>query len=267
MTRSPLFYPMNRGMDADAGGAADLQTDVMRFMAILSLCLVAIFALVQSLPLAPPAVVTEPPVAVVPEPTPPAKIPAPREKRVEVSAAPIEKTTPATQREPELSSPEPVVAQTPQPVPTTVLPTAEIESAVPLPDAPPVEPAQPVTATEEEGFSLRFEHDRALTALVGREQVALYAMARDKTLRMHTKFGQIRFEPAGTPSRFHEMEVSTVPRRVVDALRRTGSMPPAAVKWGVTLPTGMTRRLDQILAEHSGGRLVIRNNGELELER
>ncbi len=53
MTRSPLFYPLNRGMDAEAGGAADLQTDVMRFMAILSLCLVAIFALVQSIPLAP----------------------------------------------------------------------------------------------------------------------------------------------------------------------------------------------------------------------
>ena len=52
MTRSPLFYALNRGADSDAGGAADLQTDVMRFMAIISLCLVAIFALVQSIPLA-----------------------------------------------------------------------------------------------------------------------------------------------------------------------------------------------------------------------
>ncbi len=55
MTRSPLFYPLNRGMDAEGGGIAELQTDVMRFMAILSLCLVAIFALVQSIPLAPSA--------------------------------------------------------------------------------------------------------------------------------------------------------------------------------------------------------------------
>ena len=53
MTRSPLFYPLNRGMDAEAGGIADLQTDVMRFIAILALCLVAIFALVQSIPLMP----------------------------------------------------------------------------------------------------------------------------------------------------------------------------------------------------------------------
>ena len=30
-----------------------LQADVMRFMAIISMCLVAIFALVQSIPLAP----------------------------------------------------------------------------------------------------------------------------------------------------------------------------------------------------------------------
>ena len=53
MTRSPLFYALNRGADGDAGGVADLQTDVMRFMAIISLCLMAIFALVQSIPLAP----------------------------------------------------------------------------------------------------------------------------------------------------------------------------------------------------------------------
>ena len=66
MNRSPLFYPLNRGLDADAGGTADLQTDVMRFMAIISMCLVAIFALVQSIPVespmpAEPSVVTTPP--------------------------------------------------------------------------------------------------------------------------------------------------------------------------------------------------------------
>ena len=41
---------MARGADNEAGGAADLQTDVMRFMAILSLCLMVIFAVVQSVP-------------------------------------------------------------------------------------------------------------------------------------------------------------------------------------------------------------------------
>jgi hypothetical protein len=67
MMRSPLFYPLNRGQDAEAGGIADLQTDVMRFMAILALCLVAIFAIVQSIPLA-PSVIEQPQAAQVVEP-------------------------------------------------------------------------------------------------------------------------------------------------------------------------------------------------------
>ena len=66
MTRSPLFYPLSRGMDSEAGGVADLQTDVMRFMAILALCLVAIFALVQSIPVN--TVAPEIPAAEVPTP-------------------------------------------------------------------------------------------------------------------------------------------------------------------------------------------------------
>ena len=53
MMRSPFAYPLNRYSDMDGGGAADLQTDIMRFMAILSLCLMAIFALVQSVPVTP----------------------------------------------------------------------------------------------------------------------------------------------------------------------------------------------------------------------
>src|SRR5210317_920748 len=66
---------MHRG-DTEAGGAADLQTDIMRFMAILALCLVAIFALVQSIPLVPeapsqsPAPAAPPPIAEVIEPEP-----------------------------------------------------------------------------------------------------------------------------------------------------------------------------------------------------
>ncbi len=79
MMRSPLFYPLNRGQDAEAGGIADLQTDVMRFMAILALCLVAIFAIVQSIPLAPSIVEPEVELELEPEPTPePAPAPAPK---------------------------------------------------------------------------------------------------------------------------------------------------------------------------------------------
>lgn len=59
----PIWYPA-RHREADTGEA--LQSDVMRFMAILALCLVAIFALVQSLPLRPADVPPMPQTAPVP---------------------------------------------------------------------------------------------------------------------------------------------------------------------------------------------------------
>ncbi len=89
MSRSPLFYPLNRG-DADAGGAGDLQTDIMRFMAILALCLVAIFALVQSIPLIPEPVQ---PIDVVPVATTP---PAAATERPESPAPAVSVATPET---------------------------------------------------------------------------------------------------------------------------------------------------------------------------
>ena len=45
MTRSPYWHAMHRGVDAEGGGVADLQTDVMRFMAIIAFCLMAVLAL------------------------------------------------------------------------------------------------------------------------------------------------------------------------------------------------------------------------------
>lgn len=84
MNRSPLFYPLSRGGSAGGDGAADLQADVMRFMAIISLCLVAIFALVKSIPSTP--AVLEP----APEPVP--EKPAPVEEVVVVEV--VEKPDP-----------------------------------------------------------------------------------------------------------------------------------------------------------------------------
>jgi len=49
---APLWSVLNPGYQPEAG-SDELQTDVMRFMAILGFCLVAIFAMVQTLPLTP----------------------------------------------------------------------------------------------------------------------------------------------------------------------------------------------------------------------
>ena len=272
MSRSPLAYPLTRGIDADAGGAADLQTDIMRFMAILALCLVAIFALVQSIPLAPTAAAEVPPPPMEPaqpveeqpvvaevdaEPPPPVAEslaePAPETEPAEnvVLTRPQWVSTFQPRERTELVRPEPV----PQPV-----------AAAPTRAPSPVEEAPPApAASEQEGFTLRFESDLALTRLVASGQVGFYAIESGRARRMSVDESRISFWDASTPGSFHEMEASTVPQPVVDALARAGA-DASGVDWGVTLPGRLSNQLNALMREHTGGALVIRGSGVLELE-
>jgi hypothetical protein len=221
-------------MDAEAGGAADLQTDVMRFMAILSLCLVAIFALVQSIPLAPtsdtPTPVEQRAMPVEPEPaveTPPAA-PEP------VAEPDITLTRPGPKKLPVREAP-----------PVLQRPVARVIEPDPSPAPVAAKPAR-------EGFTLRFEDDVALTRLVARNEVGLY--------------GQMSFWPASLPQQFHEMDASTVPSSVIDAFQMSNGARVQKLQWGVTIPSTTSRQLEQYLREASGGALIIDARGELRLE-
>jgi len=265
MSRSPLFYPLNRGMDAEAGGVADLQTDVMRFIAILALCLVAIFALVQSIPLMPTLPV--PPVQQVET-----KQAAPPVENTHQPAV-FEPTTPVAEPRAEIKEEEPLVITRPAPkrIPVYRAPPRIIEQTVEtIEDPVPAEPAPQTPAVpapvQSEGFTLRFETDLALTRLVARNEVGLYAITPDKTLRMNVNRGSFGFWPASVPNQFHEMAEGTVPEDVLSALQRSGSAATSDVKWGVTLPNNMRNDLDKFVSQFTGGSLIIGGDGNLRLE-
>jgi len=263
MNRSPLFYPLSRGLDADAGGAADLQTDVMRFMAILSMCLVAIFALVQSIPLAP---ATPQPADRVVQVTEPA-VPQPIEE-IE-SEKPIELTRPTPVKLPVREAP--VALERPKPKPVE---RRESVGRATVPDEEPEQISVASTASSAErrvtpgkvqkGFTLRFESDAALSQLVEREVVGLYAISPSSIHRMQLASGRMSFWPASAPQRFHEMDVATVPSSVIDAWRKSQSG--NEIKWGVSLPAPMARDLNDYLEKREGGVLVIGRDGQLRLE-
>ena len=277
MTRSPLAYPLNRSADMDVGGAADLQTDIMRFMAILSLCLVAIFALVQSIPLTPVE-----PVPVDPTASETAPIVAERE--------PAE----PPKIEPESPAATPVVAQAPEPIPAgkplkltrpkwvpkfepvaasipdalaVETPAVEetIPESVPAEVPVPIENEVPVPIEETDGFVLRFESDAALMRAVAASHVGFYAIEHDKAQRMTVSESRVSFWAASTPNTFHEMDAATVPGTVIDALARTGA-DAEAVSWGVTLPGKLKTRLDALMEAHQGGSLIIGAAGDIHWE-
>jgi hypothetical protein len=260
MSRSPLAYPLNRSADTDIGGATDLQTDVMRFMAILSLCLVAIFALVQSIPMAPTESVPDPVGAslLANEPAPDpvgagllANEPAP--DPVGASLLANEPGKPVVLARPKWE-PKYKPAKT-EPVATKVAPTPPEKVASKL--AP--------TKPEQDGFTLRFVSDAALMRAVAAHHVGLYALAAGKAKRMTVAESRISFWDASTPNAFHEMESRTVPAPVVDALQRTG-VATGSVSWGVTLPGKMTAQVDSLMQQHSGGSLIIEASGDIHWE-
>jgi len=269
MTRSPLAYPLNRGADMDVGGAADLQTDVMRFMAILSLCLVAIFALVQSMPMAPPA---DPVVSVDPEPAQEQVVESPPITAPEPISEPVARTINEASDEtviltrPKWKTKYPAQARPapdPAPVSEAVAVPVKESAAVPVTETA----AEPVVAPveEPEGFTLRFESDAALMRLVAASQVGVYAIENERARRMKVSESRISFWDASIPNSFHEMEVSTVPLPVVDALARAGA-DTDSTDWGVTLPGKLKGQLDGLMQDHRGGSLVIGSNGNIRLE-
>ena len=281
MIRPSFPYRMPR-IDGD-GGATDLQTDVMRFMAILALCLVAIFALVQSLQATPPVTAQTP----SPDPVPPSQVEG--ELADELTDALTDKLTNALTVEPPPHEPSSTRATVQTIVQTTVQTIARTDETVePEPEAKPAEPpvvlrrpsvtrtqparrepapqnrpVAPSTPTRE-GFSLRFESDLALTRLVASGQIGLYAINDGRARRMSVRNSTVSFWDASTPGSFHEMDAATVPRAVVESLARSGA-DTAQTGWGVTLPGKLKRELDTILREHRGGELIIGADGTLRM--
>ena len=249
--------------------SAELQTDVMRFMAILAFCLVAIFAIVQSIP-ATPAPVADEVVAVT---TPVPAIPVPADQPV-VEPAPepepaqpvvLQRAKPAAKKRAEPVQLRRALPEPPEPRPAPIEVTRpaarppQPATVVQAPDAPAhvPQPAPPV----QQGLSLRFESDAVLRSLVARGLVNLYAISGSTYYRMKVAGSDVQFQPGTAPSQYHEMIAETVPGEV----RRSFGAPGSQVTWGVTLPPATSQQLARFVRTNYSGSLVITADAQLAL--
>jgi hypothetical protein len=240
-----------RPADAYQGIGESLQADVMRFMAIIAFCLIAILALVRSVE---PATVepAAPEPRAVPQPEPAVEVrPADRRLMDRSEAERIPKAAPA-----------PLA-----PAPAARAPAADLQAPdTPAADAPAVE-AMPVAAPRPaaepardpgQQLSLRFASDQDFLRLVNRGDIRVFAFADGEVLSVSADF---RFEQAPSPRQLHELLPETIPDLMTSALR--GARSSASYRWGITLPARMARQIRDHVDRGATGELIIDRFGEV----
>lgn len=235
-----------------------LQADVMRFMAIIAFCLVAIMALARNAaPLEAQAATAEPeplePIAAVPEEKRPvepvAAVPAAQRLPAPTSAA----VRPAPVEEP-LPAPPPRVVEAPEPPRSAPEPVVEPPVDVPVPEA-----ASP--ESDEEGLSLRFASDGDFLRLVSRDAIEVFAFREGEVLALSPG---LRFSAARAPGQVHELLPTTIPAPIAAALTETRD-DAASFAWGVRMPGRIERRVRAHVDAGDSGVLVIDRFGEVRL--
>ncbi len=248
---------MRPGNPSYGNDSESLQADVMRFMAIIAFCLIAILALVKNAePALPPEADTpppgkepvaalEPPPAPLPPPAPPRKEPAvPPEPQPEPSvvvAATPPQAEPARVERPPVAPP--AVPERARPAATADVATDEVSEE----------------ATEEEGLILRFASDGDFLRLIARGDITVYAYQDQDVLSLDRSY---RFLESRSPGQVYELFRGSIPEVVVNALRQ--ARPDIhGYRWGISLPRRISGQIRRHLDRVSRGQLVINRYGEV----
>ncbi len=291
---NPLYSKYNVSYGSISSGtdeAEALQTDVMRFMAILCICLMIIFALVKSLPMVPP---DTPPVIETPEQLPQtiqtllskikhlqtelttlrSDVKGARNKREAAikSLSSIkeeiikskEKLTSIQKELKKKSIPSPELKKDVKNEKTKLMRLktrlTKIKQQKIKKDKNIVMPS-PVENTKPKGFILRFASDAALTSLIIKGDIHFFAITGKKAWQLGITGNRTVYKPSFLPSSFYEMAPHTVPESYIKAFENAVAVFGRNVTWGVTLPKSIENRINLQMMGKTGGALVIQKNG------
>ncbi len=294
---NPLYSRYYVSYGATSGGtdeAEALQADVMRFMAILCICLMIIFALVKSLPMVPP---DTQPVIETPEQLP-LEIQSLLNKikdlkteltilRSDVKGARNERKTAIESlshiKEEVIKSKDKLTSIQRELGKKTTTPPSELKNNVKnertklfklktrltkirqqnskKTKKKLTNTTSPVEDTKPKGFILRFASDAALTSLIINRDIHFFALTGKNAWQLGITGNRTVFKPSIVPSSFYEMASHTVPESYIKAFRKTVAVFGRNITWGVTLPKTIQTRINAQMQGKAGGALVIKKNG------
>jgi hypothetical protein len=235
-----------------------LQADVMRFMAIIAFCLIAILALVKNIEAPPPELPMKP----VARPNP--GVAAVRQAEETV-------THPAPHR----LVPVPVPAVSEQiPQKTAQAPPKTRQDPLPqykAPALPRVKATQTARAKavhppkDPEFVSLRFASDDAFLHLIAAGEIQLYAQADRRFVVMTEDFGTAPVKPSGE---LYALMPESIPARIVSLFEREVAVTEYLVALSPKTRRDLQQRISAITAADgsAAGTIVIHRNGQVSHE-
>ena len=120
---------------------------------------------------------------------------------------------------------------------------------------------------ERKGFTLRFQSESALAALLDNGQVRFYLVAAGKAWILENPINSPEYRPAQVNELLYEMHRDTVPDAYILAARSVvASGNPRAQSYYVTLSSQIKTQLERLSSGASGGDLIIQGDGKVRLE-
>ena len=126
----------------------------------------------------------------------------------------------------------------------------------------------PTVAEEHprQGFVLRFASDGVLDELIKQNQVQLLGISRQQAWQLHFLGQQAAFHKAAMPDKYYEMLPETLPaqyRRAFYVSSRQAENSPAT--WGIQIPFVTEQQIQHLLRTTSAGELIIQVDGSVKL--
>ncbi len=240
---------------------AGLEADVMRFMAIIAFCLIAIMALVKDAEQPTDTIPTSPENrTLVREPAKPAPDPKPvLNDRTSVVQTTISQSTVRKVPVPESSPSRPAIPGKPE---TAVVAPAKSRPFIPEDTAMPLAVDDSITPNAKP-LTFRFESDKTFLHLIANNRLQLYASTANGFLAMDSGFSITDARPSGE---LFEVMAQSIPVKIKLIFRRKNVSP----VYLVALPSETRRDLRKFLeapsADSTTGVLVIHRNGHISHE-
>ena len=251
--------PVSPAFDSES-----LQADVMRFMAIIAFCLIAILALVRNVeaPQIPQPQTTNPlpaPVA-LPRWQEPIEKPEPK-----ITHREVQRVVPAPLLEPAAVVTQSLQIPAIEPVPVSKPVSDPIAVSAPVESVPEQQPAAPAVPplnsqnVEDEGLTLRFASDGDFLRLIAKGAILVYAYNESGVFALQPDY---QFLPSAAQGQVYQLMDQTVPTLILDAFERTQS-DAAPFTWAIAIPPAIRNQIENHMASVRSGQLVINRYGEV----